>query len=104
MIFGARSSTSPIGLDIVARQVKAVQLKQTGNDGGAAWRLCAMASIPRSAEGDVSAEEAKRIADVLDRRGFRGCEVVLAVPSEKLLATNLELPVRTPQMPFEQIA
>jgi len=102
MILGRRKSISPIGLDIGSRQVKAIQLRP--GSGETPWRLHAMASIPRGAEGPVSAEEARRIADVLDRRGFRGQEVILAVPSERLLATNLELPVRTPQMPFEQIA
>jgi type IV pilus assembly protein PilM len=91
---------SPIGLDVGSRQVKAVQLLRSGS----AWRLQAMASIPRSAPGPVGADEAKRIADVLDRQGFRSREIVLAVPSETLLATNLELPLRTPEMPFEQIA
>ena len=91
----------PIGLDLGAHLVKAVQLRHSA-DG---WRLIAAASIPRaSGAPGLSGVEAQRIRAVLDRRGFRGNEIVVAVPNDKLLTANLELPLRNPQMPFEQIA
>jgi type IV pilus assembly protein PilM len=107
MIWRAGKSISPIGLDLGSRQVKAVQLRRAGSG----WTLHAAASLPRGApdvapgEGKpFTADEARRIASVLDRRGFKRDEIVLAVPSERLLAMSLELPPRTPQMPFDQIA
>ena len=95
---------SPIGLDVGARQVKAVQLaRAAGTSSG--WHVALAASFPRSEAGvPVSPAEAKRIADVLFRKGFSGGEVVLAVPPDKLLREILELPPRGAAVPHEQIA
>src|SRR6185295_4632790 len=42
----------------------------------------------------IDAAEARRIGDVLFRRGFVGRELVLAVPDERLMTADLELPPR----------
>ncbi|CAN5702980.1 type IV pilus assembly protein PilM [soil metagenome] len=94
----------PIGLDIGSRHVHAVQLSRSA-DGSRA--LHASASLPRLSDSGgkpLSAEEAARIADVLFRQNFSGTEIVLAVPDEKLLTTNLELPPRNGEMPLDEIA
>src|SRR5437868_3486504 len=93
----------PIGLDIGSRHVHAAQLAQRA-DGTCALR--AAASFPRTSEFEgkpMSSAEATRISDVLFRRNFTGRELVLAVPDDKLLTTNLELPPRTPDVPLDEI-
>src|SRR5829696_8454247 len=95
--------TGPIGLDIGSRHVRAVQLVR-GADG--AWSMHASASFPRASDCEgkaLSVAEANRIADVLFRRNFSGSELVLAVPDEKLLTTNLELPPRSADIPLDDI-
>jgi type IV pilus assembly protein PilM len=93
---------SPIGLDLGARRVKAVQLEQSGPSG---WRVVAATSINRVAPGEpMTADEAARIADTLDRLGFGGSRVVVAAPAEKLITGMLELPKAGAQIPLEQIA
>ena len=63
--------------------------------------------FPRAIDSEgkaLTVAEANRIADVLFRRNFSGSEIVLAVPDEKLLTTNLELPPRTGDIPLDDIA
>jgi type IV pilus assembly protein PilM len=94
-------SISPIGIDIDAKRVEAVQLRRAG----VSWRLASIASLPRvNAEADITAAEVQRLADVLYRQGFSGRDIVLAVPQSKLLSSMIELPPRTPGMPFDQVA
>jgi type IV pilus assembly protein PilM len=94
-------SLSPIGIDIDARRVEAIQLRRAG----ASWRLTSLASLPRVTAGaEITADEVQRLADVLYRQGFNGRDVALAVPPSKLLSSMLELPPRTPGMPFDQVA
>jgi Tfp pilus assembly PilM family ATPase len=95
------ANRSPIGLDVGARWVKAAQLRR---EGAGRWHLEAAARFPRLNQ-DVAADakEARRIEEVLSRQGFRGRDVVLAAPTEKLMTDLLELPARTPATPFEQI-
>src|SRR5438132_1690698 len=92
----ASARCSPIGLDVGSRQVNAVQLRRAGEG----WTLFAAASLSRAAPDASPADEARRIASFLERRGFKRNEIVLALPSEQLLSMSLELPPRTPQMPF----
>jgi type IV pilus assembly protein PilM len=97
--------SSPIGLDVGARYVHAAQLVRANSSDG--WKLHAAASFPRATEsygGLLTIDEANRIADVLFRRNFLGSNIVLAVPDEKLLTTNLELPPRTGEIPLDEIA
>ncbi|MGH7177000.1 MAG: pilus assembly protein PilM, partial [Tepidisphaeraceae bacterium] len=81
--------------------IKCAQLEY----GTRGWRLEALASIPRSGNGPgIDAEEVRRLADVLYRRGFTGNVVNLSVPPEQLLTANLELPPRSGEAPLDQIA
>src|SRR5947209_4397275 len=93
---------TPIGIDLGAHSIKAVQLR-AGADGR--WGLGALACLPRSTPGSpVQSEEIARLAATLDRAGFSGTRAVLAVPAVDLISGMLELPPRVPGMPFEQIA
>ena len=92
----------PIGLDIGARQVKAVQLASVGRDGR---RVLAAASFPRATPNQPrDADEAARVAEVLDRQGFVGRTVVVGLGPAQLMSSMLELPARAPGVPIEQIA
>lgn len=91
---------SPIGLDVGYRWVKAAQLRREGGR----WHLEAAARFPRlQPHAPPDAKEANRIDEVLSRQGFRGHDVVLAAPSDKLMTDLLDLPARGPGIPFEQI-
>jgi Tfp pilus assembly PilM family ATPase len=92
----------PIGLDIGARHVKAVQLAPAGRDGR---RLAAAAAFPRARPNQpIDADEAARVAEVLDRQGFVGRNVILGLGPSQLMSSVLELPPRAPGVPIEQIA
>ena len=100
----SRRKHGPIGLDVGARHVKAAQLSRA-SDGTLA--LEAIAMFPRAATSNATAldaMEARRIGDVLFRRGFAGRELVLAVPDERLMTASLELPPRSAEVPLDQIA
>ena len=110
---------SPIGIDVGARAVKAVQL---GRDrfGDGRWRVTAAAEIPREEVGQpagsspsaapanpphvLTAMEVARLIGTLERQGFVGNHVVLAVPNERVVSGMLELPPRSSNAPLEQIA
>lgn len=101
MRFGRKQSRSPIGLDLGARRVKAVQLEPSAASG---WRVAAATCVNRAAPGKpLAAEEIARLADTLDRLGFNGNRVVLAAPGDKLISGVLELP-KAGQIPLDQIA
>ena len=98
-----KTSRSPIGLDIGARRIKAVQLEPSMNS-ASGWRVAAVATVSRATPGKpLNAGEAMRLGDTLDRLGFTGTQVVLAAPSDKLISGMLELP-RAAQISLEQIA
>ena len=113
---------SPIGIDVGARSVKAVQL---GRDrwGQGRWQVVAAAEVPRdevaspAAAGPqsaaaaqpanahvLSAADVQRLVGTLERQGFAGGDVVLAVPNERVVSSMLDLPPRSSQAPIEQIA
>lgn len=97
------TSRTAIGLDIGSRHVKAVQLERA--HGRLPWRLAAGACFPRQAPAvPIQADELRKIASVLDRRGFRGNGVIVPVPAEKLIGGVLDVPSRTAAVPIEQIA
>ncbi|MAE66187.1 MAG: hypothetical protein CMJ18_18105 [Phycisphaeraceae bacterium] len=97
------TESSPIGVDVGSRAIKAVQLAPPS--GGAAPAVAAAAVIPRRRfEGMIDDDEARRLRDVLDRRGFRCGDVVIAVPHEHLMSDLLELPPRESGAPIRQIA
>lgn len=97
-LFGGRKP-GPIGIDLSGRSIKAVQL--SGRPG--AWRIVAAAQVPRKAE-LLPAAEAERLAGVLERQGFAGRAVALAVPDAALLTAVLDLPPRASGAPVEEIA
>ncbi|HYE01652.1 MAG TPA: hypothetical protein VD963_00310 [Phycisphaerales bacterium] len=89
-----------IGLDLGPTHVRAVQFRRLGRPGAAA----AVASFPRRETGPLlGADEAARVARVLDRQGFSGRTVVVGVPDELLLSATLELPPG-PAPPLEAAA
>lgn len=93
--------TTPIGLDIGARRIKAAQW--TLSRAGA--RLTAAACIDRAAPGAaLSAEEAASIRGVLERQGFAGQRVVASAPATRVLTSVLELPPKSSGAPLEHIA
>lgn len=98
-LFGHRES--PIGVDYDGRYLRVAQLATTGN--GSA--LQAAARIPRVAPGqDFGPRDVAHLQDTLERLGFQGKRLVLAVPEDKLAVDVLELPPRTSTAPVDQIA
>ncbi len=112
---------SPIGLDIGASRIKAVQLgsgasvSPRGSASGVSlglpwrgWQIVATACFDRLAsdrDGGVPDEkEMRRMVDVLHRRGFTGRRVVAAVPDSSVLTATAELPPRSSGAPLEQLA
>jgi Tfp pilus assembly PilM family ATPase len=110
----------PVGIDVGARAVKAVQL---GRDrwGDGRWQVTAAAEVPREDVGQppapgqsagqqsnpahlLTAAEVRRLIGTLERQGFSGRDVVLAVPNDKVVSSMLELPPRSSNAPLEQIA
>lgn len=116
-----RRTRSAIGIDVGARAVKAVQF---GRDrfGAAGWRVTAAAEVPRDGVAPATPQgqapagpqplsvhlltsaEVRRLIGTLDRKGFAGADIVLAMPNDKVLSSMLELPPRSSQAPIEQIA
>ena len=93
--------TTPIGLDIGARRIKAAQW--TLSRAGA--RLTAAACIDRAAPGaPLNADEAASIRGVLERQGFAGRRVVASAPATRVLTSVLELPPKSSGAPLEHIA
>ena len=97
-MFGfSRDSRSPIGIDIGTRRIKAMQLDRAGT------RICAAAIMQRLESAAVpSSHEVARLAATLDRTGFAGNRIVLAVPPDMLISDVLELPKSAVQL--EQLA
>jgi Tfp pilus assembly PilM family ATPase len=111
---------SPVGIDAGARTVKAVQLgRERFGDGR--WRVTAVAEVPRDEAAPpatpdkhapqqprpsyvLTESEVRRLVGTLERQGFRGIDVVLAVPNERVYSSMLELPPRSSNAPLEQIA
>ena len=95
------SSRSPIGVDVGSRQIRAAQLFRTSRG----WRVEALTSMARkNPDGAIDRQEAAYLRDVLKRQGFRGAEVVLAVPEAQLLTGVLELPAAGSGAPLKEIA
>lgn len=88
---------SPIGVDIGRRFIKAAQMQGR--------RLVAWACIERRrGDGPVSPQEAAELFAAIGRSPFRGRNVVLAAPNDKLLAGIMELPPRSSGAPLELLA
>jgi type IV pilus assembly protein PilM len=103
----------PIGVDIGARGVKAVQLALNGDrrilHAATVLPLPAvtMGKEPAArdaAEGELFNAIAQRLSDQLIRQGFHGRELVLAAPAHRLEADLLELPPRSSGAPLDELA
>jgi Tfp pilus assembly PilM family ATPase len=114
---------SAIGLDAGARSVKAIQFARD-RFGDGTWRVAAAAEVPREAGSQdpaagqpaasqtmapakaavLSPAEVGRLIATLERQGFDGSDVVLAVPNDRVFSSMLELPPRSSNAPLEQIA
>ncbi len=93
---------SPIGIEVGARSIGAVQLD------GSSSRVVAAAIVSRrpsaDGKGHFGPEEASRLESILYRQGFAGEHIVLCVPDGKLMTAVLELPPRSSGAPVEQLA
>lgn len=93
-------SRTPIGVDIGSAQIKAAQLVRTRRG----WRVAALAACHRAECDDLPSEkEVERLAEVLERAGFEGADVVVGAPRTRLHTAMLELPPRKSGAPLEQI-
>ncbi len=92
---------SPIGLDIGRRQVRAIQLAGSPQKP----QLGALLMMDRlHPDEPFGTDEAVRLRQVLDRRGFTGNQVVPAVPPEQAMTVVMDLPPRASGAPLNQIA
>jgi Tfp pilus assembly PilM family ATPase len=91
---------TPIGIDIGSRRVKLAQLARTRRG----WRVGAMSAFDRLDPAPIPSDaELERIAEVLDRAGFVGDDVVVGAPRSRVHTAVLELPPRKSGAPLEQI-
>jgi Tfp pilus assembly PilM family ATPase len=96
-----RSKYTPIGIDAGLTTLRAVQLERSKHG----WASHAVASVPRLNPGTpLNHDDAQQLKTTLNDRGFRGKQIVLAVPTEKLLTGTLELPPRVSGAPIDQLA
>ncbi len=92
---------SPIGVDVGERYIKAVQFSRSGGK----WRISAAAEMQRESHGDgITSADARRLRQQLSESGFRGNQIVLAVPGENLLTGIMELPPVDSGAPIEMLA
>src|SRR4051812_19281149 len=110
-MFSKGTQTSPIGIDVGRRTIKAVQLEPSKTAIGG-WRVRAAATLQRTASAAEvnapapsvpSSAEVRQLMDVVERQGFRGQKVILAA-TDKLVTSILELPPMASQAPVEQIS
>ncbi|MCP3904440.1 MAG: pilus assembly protein PilM [Planctomycetes bacterium] len=92
---------TPIGLDVEDRAIHAVQLSRRGT----VWRVEAATRVQRTRpEGAIGAGELSRLRKILERQGFSGRDIVLAMPHDQLLTAVLELPPAHSGAPRDQIS
>jgi type IV pilus assembly protein PilM len=96
-----QKSVSPIGLDLGAHSFKAVQLRGEGADQKIVAACCLPRRIPGAA---LEREELLRLAEGLERQGFLGSDVVVALPPARLMTSVLELPAKAANLPMADIA
>lgn len=91
-----RQNTGPIGIDVGARCVRAVQLCERST--GCAVAAAGKADLPAGAERDPAAQQAV-IARLLAAHGFVGKAVAAGLPSSVVQVKNLRLP----RMPEDEL-
>jgi Tfp pilus assembly PilM family ATPase len=98
-ILGA--ALGPIGVELGSRRLSAVQVRRRRRGD----RVTAVASVERQDRArPVEPEEITRLASILDRRGFAGRSVVLAVPRPYLLSATVDVPPASSGAPVDRIA
>jgi Tfp pilus assembly PilM family ATPase len=96
-----RAQHTPIGVDVNPHALRAAQVRRLGTG----WRVSATAAVPRAEpEAPLDGRDVQRLIAAMRRRGFRGSQVVLTAPPERLLTGMLELPPRSSGAPVEQLA
>ena len=96
-----RTRRSSIGIDVDGRNVNAVQLTQSRNH----LRIEAAISVPRADSTiPLDEDEVRRVTDILYRQGFRGRDVVLALPNEAVMSSILKVPSNGDQSELSQAA
>ena len=101
MFAKANKIWSPIGLDIGRRRVRAVQLAGSPRKPQLA-NILMMDRIKPGGAFDI--EEAVRLREVLDRKGFTGNHIVLAALPDHAMSVVMDLPPRSSGAPLHQIA
>jgi Tfp pilus assembly PilM family ATPase len=98
---GFRSTRMPIGVEVGGRYLNAIQLGRVSGGFG----VEAATSIRRSAgDASLTGEEVARLADVLERQDFRGQDVVLALPTTRMMSALLELPPANSGAPLDRLS
>jgi Tfp pilus assembly PilM family ATPase len=92
------SRYSPIGLDIGARTIKAVQVSLASPP-----QIVNSAIIPRTPDRPFDAREAQRVRDSLRRRGFAGTRVTVAARASDVASAVVDVPVGAPREVQERI-
>lgn len=95
-----RRGWSAIGVDFGSRYVKALQLKRHA-------RCCEVAAAvlyPQNGGGVIDDTAISELAGVLNRRGFHGRDLVLAVPRAQLKTGLIDLPPGTPGVASVQLS
>ncbi len=83
-----KPTTTPIGLDLGATTLRAAQLRRSG-DG---WTSLDAIELSRLHPGQAfTAEEAQRLAAVLQRRSFVGRSLVVSLPNRDLIRGLIEV-------------
>jgi len=101
-----RHTYSPIGIDVTTRCIRAVQLTRRAGP----WRLHAAVAIPRETTSTETAwtppteAEHERLFGALQRQGFEGRNVMLAVPADRMVTSVIELPPRSSGAPLSALA
>lgn len=101
-----RSPWSPIGVDVGGRYISAAQLRRQGSRRP---RLEAGVSIRRrDPDVPIDPKEIASFATVLERQGFRGRDIVTAVPTDQVMMDVVEVPqtsnVRTERLVRAELA
>ncbi|MEO1237322.1 MAG: hypothetical protein AAFX76_11095, partial [Planctomycetota bacterium] len=88
MLFPRKPALSPIGVELSARSLRAVQLES--RVGG--WRVRDAVSLNRPVgDAALGIEEASRLAGVLRRRAFVGDRLVVSLPNRDVVRGLIEV-------------
>lgn len=94
-------SRTAIGIDVGSRSIKAAQLRTSNGR----HHIAALSMSPRPEPVDkIDHREILDLRGVFRRQGFRGNEIVLAAPEDKLLRGTVELPSKMSGAAFAQVA